>query len=166
MAWLEGAWLLTFSVEFLASKRLRPLILPMALSCTAALSELVKFSSIWEERSCWCALGADMASSRSSTARLPGWTLTVRQGCLGSRAYSGVPAPRVPRRLGTNSPGTALWPGRKADATLCRHCAPEEPAGQPLVTKGGGQPPCSVLSLHATGVRTMHSRVDTPFPPG
>ena len=92
-----------------------------------------------------------------SPSRLPG---------ISSKACSGVPAPRVPRRLRTNSPGPTLWPGRKADATLCRHRAPEAPAGLPLVTTGGGQPPCSVLSLHGTGVRTVHSRVDTPFPPG
>ena len=86
MAWLEGAWLLTFRVELLASKWLSLLILPTVLSRTAAVSELVKDSSIWEERSCWCALGAARRSSRSSTAQLLGWTRTVHQGCLWSRA--------------------------------------------------------------------------------
>ena len=51
-AWLEGAWLLTSTEEQLASKSLSLPILPTALSHTAALWQLVKVSSIWEERNC------------------------------------------------------------------------------------------------------------------
>ena len=39
-------------------------------------------------------------------------------------------------------------------------------AGSPWLPKGDGNPPYSVLSLHGTGVGTVHSRVDSPFPPG
>ena len=49
-AWLESAWLLTSTEEQLASKSLSLPILPTALSHAAALRQLVKVSSIWEER--------------------------------------------------------------------------------------------------------------------
>ena len=67
-AWLEGAWLLTSTEEQLASKSLSLPILPTALSHTTALWQLVKVSSIWEERNCRCALRAGTRTSRSSTA--------------------------------------------------------------------------------------------------
>lgn len=51
-AWLGGAWLLTCSEEQLASKSLSLQILPMAFSHAAVLWQLVKVSSIWEERNC------------------------------------------------------------------------------------------------------------------
>lgn len=51
-AWLQGAWLLTRTEEQLASKSLSLPILPTALSHTAALWQLAKVSSIWEERNC------------------------------------------------------------------------------------------------------------------
>lgn len=67
-AWLEGAWLLTSTEEPLASKSLSLPILPTALSHTTALWQLVKVSSIWEERNCRCALRAGARTSRSTTA--------------------------------------------------------------------------------------------------
>ena len=34
--------------------------------------------------------------------------------------------------------------------------------GGPWSPQGGGQPPCSVLSLHGMGIGAMISRVDSP----